>query len=145
MLGKLFKIMRENGRILIVFFGMRIKFKNPLVSQLGDCCCIGDLQKLLDNRTRFPHPIGIVVTKDVVIGKDCAIYQNVTIDAKYFAKDKPPILGDNVRIYANACIIGDIKIGNNAVIAAGAVVLEDVPPNAVVAGNPAKIIGYQQS
>ncbi len=143
MLSKIFKIMRENGHILIILFGLRIKFKNPIVSQPRDCCCIGDLQKLLEQGTRFPHPIGIVITKDVVIGKNCFICQNVTIGKKHSVQDKPPIIGDNVEIYANACIIGDVKIGDNAIIGAGSVVLDDVPAYAVVAGNPAKIIKYR--
>jgi serine O-acetyltransferase len=53
-------------------------------------------------------------------------------------------IGDNVRIYANACLLGDINVGNNAIIGAGAVVTKDVPENAVVAGNPAKVIKYRQ-
>ena len=51
-----------------------------------------------------------------------------------------PIIGDNVIIYAGACIVGGIKIGNNAIIGANAVVTKDVPDNAIVVGNPAKII-----
>lgn len=51
-------------------------------------------------------------------------------------------VGDNVSIGTSATIMGDIKIGDNAVIGAGAVVVHDVPENAVVVGNPAKIIKY---
>ena len=142
MLSKIFKIMRENGHVLIILFGLRIKFKNPVVSQIGDCCCIPDLQRLLDNGVKFPHPIGIVITKDVVIGKNCVIYQNVTIGKKHRVQDNPAMIGDNVRIYANSCIIGEVTIGDNAIIGAGSVVLEDIPANAIAAGNPAKVIKY---
>ena len=51
-----------------------------------------------------------------------------------------PILRDNVTVYANAVIIGGITIGNNAKIGAGSVVINDVPDNATVVGNPARII-----
>lgn len=53
-----------------------------------------------------------------------------------------PIIGDYVVIGAHAIIIGPIMVGDHAVIGAGAVVIKDVPPYAVVAGNPAKIIKY---
>ena len=52
-----------------------------------------------------------------------------------------PVLGDGVDVGANSVIIGAIKIGDRAVIGAGAVVVKDVPPGAVVAGNPARVIG----
>ena len=141
MIRKFFCIRRELGHILIIMFGIKIKFKNPLISQLGDCCCIPDLQKLLDNNIKFPHPVGIVIAKEAVIGENCRIYQNVTIAKKKgLTKEKAPVIGNNVRIYANVCIIGEINIGDNAIIGAGSVVIHDVPANAVVAGNPAKII-----
>ena len=52
-----------------------------------------------------------------------------------------PLIGDEVIIYPGACIIGKITIGTQAIIGAGSIVLHDVPPNTVVAGNPAKIVG----
>ena len=143
MLNKIFNIVRENGHVLIVLFGMKIKFKNPIVAQLGDCCCIEDMQYILSQDTKFAHPVGIVIDKDVILGKGCILYQNITIGKKYGSEGKSPIIGNNVRIYANSCVIGDIKIGDNAVIGAGSVVIKDVPANAVVAGNPAKIIKYR--
>ena len=50
-----------------------------------------------------------------------------------------------MEIGANSVIIGDIKIGNNSIIAAGSIVLKDVPTNVIVAGNPAKIVKYLKS
>ena len=94
---------------------------------------------------KFPYPIGIVIAHDTVAGKNCTIYQNVTIGKKKYGyfDGKHTIIGDNVIIYANANIIGNVKIGDNAIIGAGALVFDDVPPNAVVAGCPAKIIKYR--
>jgi len=145
MSNKIFRITRECGHILIFLLGLKIKFKNPLVNQLGDCCCIHNLQRILDYKVNFPHPVGIVIVRDVVIGKNCTIYQNVTIGKKKFGfiENKNTTIGDNVTIFANACIIGNINIGDNAIIGAGAVVLKDVPENAIVAGNPAKVIKYR--
>ena len=54
----------------------------------------------------------------------------------------PSELGDNVLVGANAVILEGVKVGNNSVVAAGSVVVEDVPENVVVAGSPAKIIKH---
>ena len=54
-------------------------------------------------------------------------------------------IGDNVVIGAGAKIIGNIKIGNNVTIGANSVVTKDIPSNAVVGGNPGKIISYKKS
>ncbi|MBA2586560.1 MAG: acyltransferase [Chthoniobacterales bacterium] len=68
-----------------------------------------------------------------------------------FYKDRPPrpplrtapvIIGDNVWIGMNAVILKGVAIGENSVVAAGAVVTKSVPENCVVAGNPAKIVKY---
>ena len=74
------------------------------------------------------------------IGKNCSIYQQSTIG---FTRKGCPTIGDNVWIFSGAKILGPVKIGNNAVIGANAVVTKDVPDNAVVAGVPAKIIRYR--
>lgn len=138
----IFSITRADGRIIIYFFGLRMKFKNPLSNRLSSCCCIEQLRELRELNTAFPHPVGIVISKETVIGRNCAIFQNVTIGTW---NNKSPTIGNNVKIYANSVIIGGIKIGDNAIIGAGSVVLNDVPANAVVAGNPAKIIKYLDS
>ena len=46
-------------------------------------------------------------------------------------------------IYANSVIIGGVNVGKNSIIGAGSIVINDVPENAIVAGNPAKIIKYK--
>ena len=51
-----------------------------------------------------------------------------------------PIIGDNVVIGTHAQIIGNVTIGNNSIVGAGAIVTHDVPDNVVVVGNPAKIL-----
>ncbi len=53
-----------------------------------------------------------------------------------------PTIGNNVVIYANSVIVGDITIGDNVVIGAGSVVINDVLANCLVAGNPAKVVKY---
>lgn len=46
-------------------------------------------------------------------------------------------------VCANSTVIGNVKIGNNAVVGAGSVVIRDVPENAVVVGNPARVVSYE--
>jgi len=106
-------------------------------------CSIPNLRYLMKQNAHLPHAIGITIHKRAKIGKNCAIFQNVTIGAgKYnpVHDSHVPEIGNNVTLYANSIIIGGIKIGDNAIIGAGSVVLNDVPPNTTVAGNPAKII-----
>lgn len=55
-----------------------------------------------------------------------------------------PTIGDNVSLGANVVIIGGVHIGNNVTIGAGSVVVKDVPDNAVVVGNPGRVIKYKE-
>ncbi len=138
------------------YWNMREKFVNPKTNKLLKYIYLYKIKKMdafnnasmgtnfgvsasFDSRPILPHGLnGIIVTQYAKIGKRCKIYHQVTIGSK---EDKyAPIIGDNVTIYPHTIIIGKVKIGNNAVIGAGAVVTKDVPENAVVAGNPAKVI-----
>ena len=74
------------------------------------------------------------------IGENCRIYQQVTIG---FKKDDSPILEDNVSVTCGAKVLGKLTMHKNSLAAAGAVVLKDVPENAIAGGVPAKIIGYK--
>lgn len=77
------------------------------------------------------------------IGRDFTCRQNTTIGNKLDNRPKErPIIGDNVTVGANVVIIGNVNIGDNVIIGAGSVVVKDIPNNAVVVGNPARIIKY---
>lgn len=90
------------------------------------------------------HPYSTILNLNAKsIGSNFSCRQCTTIGNKL--DDKPferPTIGDNVTLGANVVIIGDIHIGNNVIVGAGSVVVKDVPDNAVVAGNPARIIKY---
>ena len=74
------------------------------------------------------------------IGENCRIYQQVTIGYK---GELNPVLEDNVSVTCGAKVLGGITMGKNSLAAAGAVVLKDVPTNAIVGGVPAKVIAYK--
>lgn len=77
----------------------------------------------------------------VKIGRNCVVMQQVTIGSSRGGRRSGyPILGNNVVVCCGAKIIGKVNIGNNVIIGANAVVVNDVPDNAVVGGVPAKVI-----
>ena len=136
-------------KMIIYIFGIKIAFNlnKTLFSKkckaLIKCCDIEDLDYILSQGTKFTHMTGIVINKDVRIGKNCIIRHNVTIGQGNYNEEKKrcyPILGDRVNIGAGAIIIGGIDISDDAIIGAGAVVVKDVPKGATVVGNPARII-----
>ena len=87
---------------------------------------------------QLPHGLnGIIVSHNARIGVDCRIYHQVTIGE---GRDGAPIIGDHVVIGAGAKIIGNICIGDYTRIAAGCVVMQDIPDHAVVLAGTPKII-----
>lgn len=87
------------------------------------------------------HFSGIAINGNAIIGRNFTLFHNVTIAMEFAGRKKGyPQIGDNVIVYPGCRIIGNIKIGNNVVVGANSVVINDVPDNCIVAGVPAKII-----
>ena len=87
------------------------------------------------------HGMGVVIGETTEIGDNCTLYQNVTLGGT--GKDvgkRHPTLGNGVMVGSGAKVLGPVKIGDNARIAAGAVVLSEVPANATAVGVPARIV-----
>ena len=87
------------------------------------------------------HGMGIVIGETAEIGSNCTIYHQVTLGGT--GKDtgkRHPTICDNVLVGAGAKILGPVVIGCNTRIAAGSVVLENMPPNVTAAGVPAMIV-----
>lgn len=85
----------------------------------------------------MPHPNGIVMHADTVIGPNCLIMQNVTLGSN--VKDTAPRIGGHVDLFAGACVLGPVTIGDHARVGALALVLDDVPAGATVVGPRAQI------
>ena len=73
-----------------------------------------------------------------IIGKNCHIFQNVTIGTN--GSSKAPIIGDNCFFGAGCVVVGDIRVGNNVKIGANAVVVKDVPDNCTVVSKGTMIV-----
>ena len=95
----------------------------------------------IGRRLVIDHGTGIVIGETTEIGDDVLIYQGVTLGGT--GKDtgkRHPTIGNNVMISAGAKVLGPFKIGDNSRVAAGAVVLSEVPPNSTVVGVPARVV-----
>lgn len=95
----------------------------------------------IGRRLVIDHGTGIVIGETTEIGDDVLIYQGVTLGGtgKDFGK-RHPTIGNNVMISSGAKVLGPFKVGDNARIAAGAVVLHEVPPDSTVVGVPARVV-----
>jgi serine O-acetyltransferase len=88
------------------------------------------------------HAHSIVIGETAVVGDNVSMLHSVTLGGTgKEEEDRHPKIGDGVLIGAGAKVLGNIKVGNCSRIAAGSVVLADVPPCKTVAGVPAKIVG----
>ncbi len=87
------------------------------------------------------HGSGVVIGETTIIGNNCTLYQGVTLGGtgKQTGK-RHPTLGNNVMVGAGAKLLGAFTVGDNSKIAAGAVVLSDVPENCTAVGIPAKVV-----
>ena len=107
------------------------------------------------NFTIYPNTIGpgfriyhtgsfVHVGSNVTIGNHCTILPGVVFGNKYEEANKSQVIvGDNCYIGLDAKILGSVKIGRNVTIGANAVVIRNIPDNAIVGGIPARIIRFK--
>lgn len=104
----------------------------------------------IDRYVAIGHNVRLWNFGDVHIGQFCMIAAGVTVsdgwhDKSTFVPASGPLsIGPGCWVGVNATIVGSVSIGANSIIAAGALVNKDVPPNSIVAGVPAKIIRTRQ-
>lgn len=98
----------------------------------------------IGERLFIDHGSGVVIGETADIGDDVLLYHGVTLGGKSMRREKRhPTIEDCATVGANATLIGPITVGEGATVGAGAVVSENVPADATVAGNPAEIIEEQ--
>lgn len=92
------------------------------------------------------HGTSVVIGETAVVGDDVSMLHEVTLGGTgKESGDRHPKVGNGVLIGAGAKILGNIKIGDGSKIAAGSIVLNEVPPHSTVAGIPAKVVGKPRS
>lgn len=99
----------------------------------------------IGRRVVIDHGMGVVIGETAVVGDDCLIYHGVTLGGKTaMARDEAvgrrhPVLGNRVAVGTGAAILGPVTIGDDAIIGALSVVLNDVPAGALAVGIPAVV------
>lgn len=95
----------------------------------------------IGRRLVIDHGMGIVIGETAEVGDDCLLYQCVTLGGTGKDKGKRhPTLGNNVLVGSGAKILGPFTVGDNARIAANAVVLTEIPPSSTAVGVPAQVV-----
>ena len=129
-------------RIAHFFYRHKLLFLARLTSQLNKFFTGVEIHPAAKIGPGFfiDHGTGVVIGETTEIGENCTIYQNATLGGT--GKDvgkRHPTLGNNVMVGAGAKVLGPFTVGDNAKIAANAVVLDAVPPDSTAVGVPARV------
>ena len=132
-----------NHRIAHFLYKHKLFYLARLVSQLSRFFTGIEIHPgaTIGKRLFIDHGSGVVIGETTEIGDDCTIFQGVTLGGT--GKDhgkRHPTLGNNISVGSGSRILGPVHIGDNAKIAANAVVLTDVPNDSTVVGIPAEIV-----
>ena len=120
-----------------------LRFLARLNSQIARHCTGIEIHPgaAIGRRLVIDHGMGIVIGETAEVGDDVLIYHGVTLGGT--GKDqgkRHPTIGNNVLISTGAKVLGPFKVGDNSRIAANAVVLSEVPPDATAVGIPAQVV-----
>ena len=130
-------------RLAHALYCHKLKFLARLVSQWSRFWTGIEIHPgaTIGRRLVIDHGMGIVIGETAEVGDDCLIYHGVTLGGT--GKDqgkRHPTIGNNVLISTGAKVLGPFRVGDNARIAANAVVLSEVPADATAVGIPAQIV-----
>ena len=130
-------------RIAHWFYRHRLRFLARAVSQWSRHFTGIEIHPgaTIGRRLVIDHGMGIVIGETTVIGDDVLLYQGVTLGGTGKEKGKRhPTIGNNVMVGCGAKILGPFTVGDNARIAANAVVLNEIPANCTAVGAPARVV-----
>ncbi len=130
-------------RVAHWFYKHKMLFIARMISQATKFCTGIEIHPAakIGKGLLIDHGSGVVIGETAEVGDNCTIYQGVTLGGTGKDKGKRhPTLGNNVLVGSGAKVLGPFKIGDNARIAANAVVLEEVPENSTAVGVPARIV-----
>lgn len=125
------------------FYKLHLKFIARIISQLTRFFTGIEIHPgaTIGKGLLIDHGMGVVIGETAVIGDDCTIYQGVTLGGTGKETGKRhPTLGNNVMVGSGAKVLGPFTVGDHSKIAAGAVVLNEVPPGSTCVGVPARIV-----
>ena len=114
----------------------------PFYTDCGKNITVGK-RVFINSGCRFQDQGGITIKDDALIGHNAVL---ATLNHGFLPDDRkditpsPIVIGKNVWLGANVTVLPGVTVGDNSILAAGAVVSQDVPPNTVVGGVPAKFI-----
>lgn len=123
-----------------------IRLPLKVVSFLGNKFCEVFMEMCIDPGASIGgglyvgHIGGVHINPEAVLGRNCDIAHRVTIGASAMGRQGIPVLGDNVYVGTGATLVGKIRIGNGAKIAANTLVMTNVPDGATVMGVPGRIV-----
>lgn len=126
-----------------VLYKMKLKFIARLISQITRFFTGIEIHPgaTIGNGLFIDHGMGIVIGETCEIGDNVTLYQDVTLGGT--GKDtgkRHPTIGNDVLIGAGAKVLGPFSVGDGARIGAGAIVLDTVPANCTVVGNPGRVV-----
>ncbi|HEX5538827.1 MAG TPA: serine acetyltransferase [Methylophilaceae bacterium] len=127
------KIMKNpaSAQLLLFFCRHRVPLISNFFRLLLNCDIYCDLDH---DKVLMPHPYGIIIHSRTLIGQRVTIMQQVTLGGRLPGVNEAPVIEDDVYIGAGAKILGNVRIGRQAVIGANAVVTRDVPAGATIVG-----------
>lgn len=130
-------------RIANYFYRLQLFFMARLISELARFFTGIEIHPgaTIGRRLVIDHGMGVVIGETSEIGDDCIIFHGVTLGGvKFDPVKRHPTIGNKVVIGAGAKILGPVIIGDNVKIGANSVVIKDIPANATVVGQAARVL-----